>query len=62
MSDRVSEAFERRLFIYRKKQEQADPMAEDCYNRFDAIGYVIEAIELLATEAGISLNPLETKG
>lgn len=57
----VAAAFEKRLAIYRKKQAHADPLADESYNRHEALAYVIEAIELLATDAGISLNSLEAK-
>lgn len=49
----IMEAFRKRLAIYREKKAAADPMAEDMYNRHFALLYVIEAIELLAVEAGL---------
>ncbi|MFC0302766.1 hypothetical protein ACFSTI_25080 [Rhizorhabdus histidinilytica] len=52
--DRIVKAFEKRLNIYRAKHAAANPLGEDIYNRFDTIQYVIEAIELLAFEAGIN--------
>lgn len=52
--EKVAEAFNARLAIYRAKSEQADPFAEASYNRQDAINYVVEAIELLARECGLA--------
>jgi hypothetical protein len=51
---RVVSAFNKRLMIYRTKRDSASPFGEDCYNRQDATRYVVEAIELLAREAGLS--------
>jgi hypothetical protein len=50
---RVTAAFEKRLEIYRTKLSQANPLAEDDRNRHDALSYVVEAIEILAREAGV---------
>lgn len=43
-----------RIAVYRRKQEKADPFAEDTYNRHDAMGLVIEALEIVraALESG----------
>ena len=51
----IERAFQLRLGIYRMKQEHASPFGEDIYTRWDALGYVIEAIELLAKECGIEI-------
>jgi hypothetical protein len=52
--EEIEAAFRNRLLIYRTKQEKADPFGEDMYSRFDALRYVIEAIEVLAIEAGFT--------
>jgi hypothetical protein len=52
---RVADAFNKRLEIYHTKLGKADALAPDDWNRWDAIKYVVEAIELLAIEAGISI-------
>lgn len=59
MDDRIAEAFNRRLDIYRIKRSQADPFGEDDCNRHGRYDFAIECIELLAHEAGIKLAPAQ---
>jgi hypothetical protein len=49
----MSKALASRLAIYRMKLEQADPFAEESYNKREALNYVVEALELLAVECGL---------
>lgn len=51
---RIAEAFNTRLSIYRQKRDAAKPLGADCYNRHEVFQLVVEAIELLAREVGIS--------
>lgn len=51
--EQFAEKINARLAIYRDKWGRADPLAEDSYNRHEALRYVVEALELLAIEASL---------
>jgi hypothetical protein len=57
--ERITQAFQKRLTIYQDKQALADYRDPDQYNRHEALRYVIEAIDLLAFEAGIKIPDAE---
>lgn len=58
---RITTAFNNRLAIYREKRDRADPFAADGYSHQEVLQYVIDAIELLAVEAGLASVDLESK-
>lgn len=51
--ERIAKAFNARLEIYRDKRRRSPRFAEESYTRYEALAYVIDAIELLAVESGL---------
>ncbi|WP_398457451.1 hypothetical protein [Sphingomonas albertensis] len=45
-------AYLEKLELYRQKMEDADPLGDDTYNRYDARKYVVEALELTGESMG----------
>lgn len=51
--EKVLAVLQERLDCYGQKLAQADPFAHDDRNRYDALRYVIEALEIVADELGV---------
>jgi hypothetical protein len=51
----VQAVFDRRYAVYRKKMERCNPLADDTWNRHDAMRLVCEALEIFADEAGLTV-------
>jgi hypothetical protein len=53
MDEEAIARFRARLDVYREKLDKANPFGDDIYSRHEALRYLIEALEVLATELGI---------
>lgn len=41
-----------RISVYEQKRDKADPLADETYNRHEAIAYVLEALEIVKLGMG----------
>ena len=45
--ERLRALLDERISVYEQKRDKADPLADETYNRHEAITYVLEALEIV---------------
>lgn len=52
----IAEIIRERHATYLAKHHAADPFGEEVYSKWEALKYVLEAVEIIARELGVKLE------